>query len=334
MGNSSAARITKGICEGLAAHDMLAGLVPVDTYDSDKVYPGSFAEVGLLLGPPTNAELMRTGCHERYFVLLAVNSSWVPKQIVRGLPADVTLVSPSQWGARTLEAAGAADVTVFPHGLSAEFKPLTDMQATMTHTRGLGYFDVLHLSSSAGQRKGTEELLRAWEEASIFISANSDTRFPRLLIITEGARHREDVRAMVGPQDGVRILGRFDGTESRMAELYQSGHVVCQPSRGEGFGLVPLEARACGVPVVMTDCTGHSEHAHGDGVVVVPSGPAAPIDDGPGAQAPTVGICDLVDALLVAADHWDSLRAEAQRFNRDLWSWEAVTKKWLDAIER
>ena len=45
-----------------------------------------------------------------------------------------------------------------------------------------------------------------------------------------------------------------------MASYLGGFDLVCQPSRAEGFGLVPLEARACGVPVAATLCTGHADH--------------------------------------------------------------------------
>jgi glycosyltransferase involved in cell wall biosynthesis len=46
----------------------------------------------------------------------------------------------------------------------------------------------------------------------------------------------------------VRFVGPFDAEQAR--ELLRTARVVCVPSHSEGFGLVFLEAQACGVPVV------------------------------------------------------------------------------------
>jgi len=44
-----------------------------------------------------------------------------------------------------------------------------------------------------------------------------------------------------------------------MATAYRSAEVVVCPSRFEGFGLTPMEAIACGRPVVVSDIPPHRE---------------------------------------------------------------------------
>src|SRR5690606_16992598 len=108
-----------------------------------------------------------------------------------------------------------------------------------------------------------------------------------------------------------------------------------QPSRAEGFGLVPLEARVAGVPVVTTACTGHQDHVTegSRGVVIVDSGADAPIDDGPGAMAPAVRAASVADALRVAyrcrGDILLAAREDAPVV-LEQHSWEAVTRRALE----
>lgn len=45
-------------------------------------------------------------------------------------------------------------------------------------------------------------------------------------------------------------------------DLYASADCFVAASRGEGFGLMPLQAIAMGIPTVMTDMTGHKEFSH------------------------------------------------------------------------
>jgi glycosyltransferase involved in cell wall biosynthesis len=82
-------------------------------------------------------------------------------------------------------------------------------------------------------------------------------QFPtaKLLIIGEG-NDRPRLEAMVATQglkDSVRFAGFVPETE--LAEHYQMASVFAMPSTGEGFGIVYLEALACGTPVV----AGHAD---------------------------------------------------------------------------
>jgi len=56
------------------------------------------------------------------------------------------------------------------------------------------------------------------------------------------------------------ISGRISAVAE--VDLYASCHVYLQPSRGEGFGLQPLQAIAQGLPTVLTDAHGHASFAH------------------------------------------------------------------------
>jgi len=44
-----------------------------------------------------------------------------------------------------------------------------------------------------------------------------------------------------------------------MANLYNAFDIFCLPTMAEGFGLPVLEAQACGVPALVTDCSACSE---------------------------------------------------------------------------
>jgi D-inositol-3-phosphate glycosyltransferase len=71
----------------------------------------------------------------------------------------------------------------------------------------------------------------------------------------------------LGVGDAVEVEPALDQTT--LAERYRDADVVLVPSRSETFGLVALEAQACGTPVVAADVPG-LEAVVGDGGVLVP----------------------------------------------------------------
>lgn len=336
IGNSSAARVTAGIVEGLIVCKAFAGLVPVDDFDEEDQYDGAMARWAILVGPPPNINIMLRGYHERRYVLLAPNSSWVPRSIVEAVGDRFRMVSPSEWGAKVLRKHFDVPVSVYRHGVSGDFRPMSDLHDKLDADYRTGRWRVLHLTSSQGQRKGTAELLQAWHDFAV----RSDVDY-QLTIVAEPGLHYERWKAeaaTVCPEQNIVVRMRVDLDVKGMAELYQAHHVVCQPSRGEGFGMVPLESRACGVPVVMTTCAGHSEHTrltgngNSYGVVEVQVGESAPIDDGPGAMAPSLSSNKIAWALDDAFNNWTWLHRESldlSWFVHQDWSWPAVTRQWL-----
>ena len=62
----------------------------------------------------------------------------------------------------------------------------------------------------------------------------------------------------LGLDGAVSLLGQLD--EDSKWQLYRTSQLCLFPSRHEGWGLVPLEAHACGVPVVAYDLPAYAEN--------------------------------------------------------------------------
>lgn len=357
MGEASFARVTDGMKWALEELGELAGFVPVDLYDNEGVYPGHDAEIGVFVGPPAAIPMMSSiGWHKRRLALLPANSTWMPARLVETAAKYLTgFIAPSEWAAVVLRSYTELEVSVWQHGVCptitnpGRHAALAEMYDGWTPSNNV--FKVGHLASTHMERKGTKELVRAW---CACVKNKQLGREPYLYIYSDHHRDFYMQAAREASDGDERVLETIHGfnrvnlpTES-MSSFYEKFHLIAQPSRGEGFGLVPLEARACGIPVLMTACTGHSEHVfdgrRGDdidlitvetnGVRIVKTGFDAYIDDGPGAMAPSLAAQDVEEALASTYRHWTDMHetsvVHAPTINKQ-WSWIEVTRKWLAA---
>ncbi|MBQ0848923.1 glycosyltransferase [Streptomyces sp. NPDC057621] len=96
------------------------------------------------------------------------------------------------------------------------------------------------------RQKGQDVLLEAWREVTRRVPA------ARLVLVGDGP-DAPALRAAAPPS----VL--FAGAVTDAMPWYQAADLVVLPSRWEGMALAPLEAMACGRPVVITDVDGARE---------------------------------------------------------------------------
>ena len=116
--------------------------------------------------------------------------------------------------------------------------------------------------------KGPEVLILAVQEMMLH---NPELRADLQVLITGGAsgvRNNEDIRlrelvTWLKLDDVIKFLEPI-GRE-KLPDLYRSSDLVCVPSYSESFGLVALEAQACGTPVVAS-AVGGLRTAVADGI--------------------------------------------------------------------
>lgn len=333
VGHGSHAQVTAGFAEVLRGAGLLAGLVAFDRdLPPDAPQPGgALAPRAVFTGPLGFLPVLRRGArHKACYAMLAPNSSFLPGNLILALEQlCAEILVPSHWAKGVVEEHTSVPVRVVPHGVAAGFAPQPGLRAEVRDAYRRGEFSVLHLSSSVYERKGTAALLTAWAMLNATGGLPPGARLRLVLEVDAMARTMAWMVESGLVLPNVALTARLDASPERLAETYARHHVVCQPSRGEGFGLCPLEALAVGVPIVATACTGQSEWFQPglDGAVPVEHGPDAPIDDGPGALAPTVDPDAIAASLRHAYQQWESLdvcaeNAAPQVRARWAWSWQ------------
>jgi glycosyltransferase involved in cell wall biosynthesis len=132
------------------------------------------------------------------------------------------------------------DLEIVPNGVDEFFSP------------GGEEGDYILFAGTLEPRKGLDELLEAWRSLS---------PRPRLVLCGDAGW-----KTRIPDDEGIELTGYV--TRERLRALYRGARVFVYPSRYEGFGIPPLEAMACGAPVIATRTGAIPEFAEGAAVLI------------------------------------------------------------------
>ncbi|HEX6899171.1 MAG TPA: glycosyltransferase family 4 protein [Thermoanaerobaculia bacterium] len=118
-------------------------------------------------------------------------------------------------------------------------------------------------------RKGLDVLAAAWKEIR---NARPD-RDLRLLLLGTG-RDASEFRALLGDDPSVHWRDEYVNDRGIIHRHLAAADVYAFPSRNEGFPVAPVEAMACGLPVVGADAPGVADILGGEAGTIVPIGDA------------------------------------------------------------
>ncbi|WP_332673684.1 glycosyltransferase [Aromatoleum sp.] len=162
-------------------------------------------------------------------------------------------------------------------------------------------------------RMGLDVLLEAWARALAELPQGA-----QLLIAGDGSE-RAALEAQVerlGLAKSVRLLGRI--SDEDLLELYRAADLGVVPTRSfEGFGLVVIEAAACGTPTIVTDIGGLPEAVHS----LDPSLTVAPDD-----------VLALAERMAAAARPGGTPSREETRSFAEGFSWSAAVRRNRDVM--
>ncbi|GAC1526859.1 MAG: hypothetical protein NVS2B8_12810 [Vulcanimicrobiaceae bacterium] len=155
-----------------------------------------------------------------------------------------------------------------------------------------GHFEVVLLADDRRLRRSLAEefpyAIAATKSAALggtryvlFVGPSEDRKNVRLAIEACARAFRREDEALViagtlAPADRAFArarhvrAGEIDASDAMLRALYRNAELVLVPSLAEGFGLVAVEAMACGAAVIASDATALPEATGGAAVLIDP----------------------------------------------------------------
>lgn len=205
-----------------------------------------------------------------------------------------------------------SDVVVIPLGVDSRFAPLHDeaTKADLRQRHNLPKEFVLYVGR-LNRRKNLPTLFKAMAKLS--------QPWPLVCI---GARDwkQDDLAQSLresGMEDRVQFLGRVDDAD--LPGFYSLATVFAYIPFAEGFGIPPLEAMACGTPVIASNATSVPEVIGDAGVLVSPGS----VDE----------VADALEALMTSPNRRNELIA-AGTVRAAAFTWRSTAQKVLDVWGR
>lgn len=163
--------------------------------------------------------------------------------------------------------------------------------------------------ASMEPRKNLLRLLEAWRK----LPHRLRNDYKLLLIGAAGWENKDILRAIHEDTEGVQWLGYVPFDE--LAYYYNAAELFVYLSLYEGFGLPPLEAMACGTPVLVSDIPVHREVCSDAAAYVSPND--------------TVQIAEALESLLSSPPGHKALRERASGFD-----WDRSAEQYFDIFKK
>lgn len=275
--------------------------------------PGSITNVVCWVSVPTHARGWWAG--QVPVISTMWESSILPESFRDTLHEFETVIVPS-WHNEKLFSEFHPNVKYVPLGVDPERWHYVPRKAPSNEFR--------FLIGGSGSRKGVDLAVKAFK--TVFRTPPAGG--PRPVLMLKNPRG-EDYYG-----DNIEMIS---GRLSAAAEvnLYEQAHCYLQPSRGEGFGLQPLQAIAQGIPTILTNAHGHESFAQ----LGIPIGYTMSESDyfiyGDAGQWWEPNFEELCEAMFDVYSNYEKAAWSARVSSSVVahgWTWERTAEKFVKAI--
>jgi glycosyltransferase involved in cell wall biosynthesis len=295
-----------------------------DSLELVDAYTGG--DVQLFVGAPLDENVKHFQRKaDRTICLSMWESTKIPNSVIANINAFDELIVPSEWGRGIFIDNGVTiPMHVVPLGINSDDWPIQDRDR-----RPDDLFTIIWQGSYFGDRKGGQDIVDAYRALNL-----TDAR----LILKLNPKCTSTKMEWDLPytlSHNIRSLGRvYD--QAQMLELLASADLSVYPSYGEGFGLIPLEHMATGLPVILSDNTAMRQYSDFRYNIPIPCTPKAAI------YGELVGVDylprqdKLREAIMFAYENRDRIKAigeNAASWVRDNWSMKKAAERIIDLCQ-
>lgn len=227
---------------GISVYDHLPGQTDFGSMEFDKPGHSKVCNLACWVSVPSHAKGWVEGQHTACYTMWEANR--LPESFRENMHEFDTIIVPSY---QNLEMFSAYhdNVHFIPLGFDPDlwhYQPVSPPED-----------EFRFLIGGSGPRKGTDLAFKAFKK--VFKTYPKDGPVPILQM-----KNPRGEPQFAGFDRVQMIPGKIPAQAE--VDLYADAHCYLQPSRGEGFGLQPLQAIATGRPTILTAAHGHDAFAH------------------------------------------------------------------------
>ncbi len=244
-------------------------LYPNNTNDFGVKYAGMFykdwnADLFLTLTDVWVLKNLETAMH--FCPWFPVDHDPAPPMVVDTLKASAGLIKPiamSRFGQAQVAAKGI-EAYYIPHMINTDlFVPSPEWRALSRERYGWqDKFVIGTVATNHEQRKNWVAGMKAVSKFS-WMHPGEVIYYMHTNPFDERGINLQLLRKQMGIEDITKFPSMTDMTtgipQETMARMYNALDVFLLPTKGEGFGIPIVEAMACGIPVITTNCTAQKE---------------------------------------------------------------------------
>lgn len=249
-------QILVGLVQRLQERGIPVAVVPMHVWDGEAAWghelPASVSEVlyrespddwEVLFAPPAHSGL--PGKRTVHFTMWESNR--LPREFVDNLNRQKAVFVPSEWCQTSFDAAGVS-VPIHKVPLAVDTDVFKSKKLYAEDFDGPLVLGTGGRTAHGGLRKG---IFQVYEAFQIAFPQDEDVRLEIKIFPDCVLPEIQDPR--------VKVI-REAWSDAQMAAWYQGLDAYVSCAAAEGFGLMPLQAMACGVPVFAVAKTGHAEY--------------------------------------------------------------------------